>query len=124
MTKLQRFYLPGVKSHEGQQYLTRGKNSKHNYFMCGEFNPNVKAGNLIQWFDDAEVKRLSKLVNLSVLEVEIKYDDPIQELKRRIIEDHRTAQREDDVCERGLMVALYEIDHLNQPWSGSDPDET
>jgi hypothetical protein len=78
MSKLQRFYLPGVKSNQGQQYLTRGKNSKHNYFMCGEFNPNVRAGNLVQWFDDTEVAEIEKSITLTNLMIEIKCLDPLK----------------------------------------------
>lgn len=121
MSKLRRFYLPGVESNRGQQYLTRGKRSKHSYFMCGEFNPNVKAGNLVQWFDDSEVAEIEKSITLTNLMVEIKYPDPLKELTHRLVVDIKNtpepSENDETTLTDGLKVALFEIEHLNQPFT-------
>lgn len=129
MSKLQRFYLPGVKSDQGQQYLTRSRHDSSHYFMCGERNSRVLGGRLIQWFDDAEVAEIEKSITLTNLMIEIKYPDPLKELAHRLVIDIKNTPvpSEDDetTLADGLKVALYEIDHLNQPFTKiGDSDET
>lgn len=121
MTKLQRFYLPGVKSNQGQQYLTRSRHDSSYYFMCGECNNRVQSGQLVQWFDDTEVAEIEKSITLTNLMVEIKYPDPLKELAHRLIIDIKNTPTpsEDDetTLADGLKVALFEIEHLNQPFT-------
>lgn len=46
----------------------------------------------------------------------MKYGTDIDELKRRITEDALEAQRNGNEDQKGgLIIALWEIDHLNEP---------
>lgn len=48
----------------------------------------------------------------------------LAELKRRIIADTKRSGIEGDIgAERGLMVALFEIDHLTEPYFDTEAEK-
>lgn len=50
--------------------------------------------------------------------------DDLKELRRRIIADAKRSGVEGDVgAERGLMVALFEIDHLAEPYFDAEAEK-
>ncbi|WP_187349912.1 hypothetical protein [Lactiplantibacillus plantarum] len=47
--------------------------------------------------------------------------DEMKELRRRLINDGIRCQEEDDTKTKdGIMIALFEMEHLNQPYFGTD----
>ncbi|MDN3983935.1 hypothetical protein [Lactiplantibacillus plantarum] len=47
--------------------------------------------------------------------------DEMIELRRRLTNDAIRCQEEDDTKTKdGIMIALFEIEHLNQPYFGTD----
>lgn len=50
--------------------------------------------------------------------------DDLKELRRRIIADAKRSEIEGDVgAKRGLMVALFEIDHLDEPYFDTEAEK-
>ncbi|MCG0572352.1 hypothetical protein [Lactiplantibacillus plantarum] len=47
--------------------------------------------------------------------------DEMKELRRRLINDAIGCQEEDDTKTKdGIIIALFEMEHLNQPYFGTD----
>lgn len=51
-------------------------------------------------------------------------DDKLAELKRRITLDAKRSQDDgEDEMVDGMMVALFEIEHIDEPYAGEEDDD-
>lgn len=86
---------------------------------------NIRFSTLAKICDALQVP-LSSLISYEPSEVfgGGKKNDEITELRRRIIADAKRSGIEGDVgAERGLMVALFEIDHLDEPYFDTEAEK-